>query len=189
MVARVGPTYLADHMLKNGLIPESSLDHVYLSKNIEDAITVKKLINSVTDHVPVLTSLNIDIKKDRSKFKRKVTKRSLKIFSVEAWNESLTKKNWVIINECTEVDYMVAIFNKNIEDALDEVAPVKTFLIRSQYKFGLSVDTKELMHKRDVTRGSIKNASSLAERMVLQTKYKVLRNKVTRNIREGNRLQ
>ena len=131
MVARVGPTYLADHMLKNGLIPESSLDHVYLSKNIEDAITVKKLINSSTDHVPVLTSLNIDIKKDGSKFKRKVTKRSLKNFSVQAWNESLTKKNWVIINECTEVDDMVEIFNKNIEDALDEVAPVKTFSIRS----------------------------------------------------------
>ena len=52
---------------------------------------------------------------------------------------------------------MVEIFNKNIEEALDEVAPVKTFIIRSQYKFGLSDDTKKLMHDRDVTRGSIKN--------------------------------
>ena len=43
------------------------------------------------------------------------------------------------------------------------------------------------MHDRDVTRGRIKNANSVAERLVLQAKYKALRNKVTRNIRDSNR--
>ena len=66
------------------------------------------------------------------------------------------------------------------------MAPIKTFTIRSQYKFGLTESTKNLMHDRDVTRGRIKNASSVAEKAILHAKYKALRNKVTRNIRQDN---
>ena len=43
------------------------------------------------------------------------------------------------------------------------------------------------MHDRDVTRGSIKNARSTAERSILQDKYRTLRNKVTSKIREDNK--
>ena len=70
---------------------------------------------------------------------------------------------------------MVEIFSRNIEEALDEVAPIKTFTIRSQYKFGLTDSTKNLMHDRDVTRGRIKNAGSVNEKAILQAKYKALR--------------
>ena len=42
------------------------------------------------------------------------------------------------------------------------------------------------MHERDVTRGKIKNASSVTEKSFLHSKYKALRNKVTRNIRQEN---
>ena len=34
-------TYLADHLLKNGSIPESALDHMYYSKSIKDRIECK----------------------------------------------------------------------------------------------------------------------------------------------------
>ena len=95
-----------------------------------------------------------------------MTKRSFKNFSVKAWNESLSKKNWAIINECPNVDAMVEIFNKNIEDSLNELAPVKTFSIRSQYKFGLSGDIKKLMQDRNVTRGRIKKANLISEKCV-----------------------
>ena len=81
---------------------------------------------------------------------------------------------------------MVNIFSKFIEEALDELAPIKTFTIRSHYKFGLTDKTKELMHERDVTRGRIKYANSTSEKQILQSKYKALRNKVTRNIRQDN---
>ena len=37
---------------------------------------------------------------------------------------------------------MVETFTKYTNEALDEVAPYKTFKIKSQYKFGLSEDTK-----------------------------------------------
>ena len=43
---------------------------------------------------------------------------------------------------------MVEVFNRNIKNALDNAAPLKTFKIRSNYRFGLSENTKELMKKR-----------------------------------------
>ena len=66
---------------------------------------------------------------------------------------------------------MVNIFSKFIEEALDELAPIKTFTIRSHYKFGLTDKTKELMHERDVTRGRIKYANSTSEKQILQSLF------------------
>ena len=40
------------------------------------------------------------------------------------------------------------------------------------------------MHERDVTRGKIRNVNSVSEKAILHAKYKALRNKVTRNIRQ-----
>ena len=81
---------------------------------------------------------------------------------------------------------MVDVFQRNIEDALNDVAPVKSFTIKSNYKFGISDETKKVMHERDVIRRRISTANSVSEKAILQAKYKALRNKVTRNIRQEN---
>ena len=73
---------------------------------------------------------------------------------------------------------MVAVFNANIEKALEHVAPVKTFKIRSNHRFGLSDSTKELMRKRDKMKGSISEAIGQQKGVLLQ-QYKKLRNRVT----------
>jgi hypothetical protein len=54
-----------------------------------------------------------------------------------------------------------------INEALNEIAPIKTFKFRSSYKFGLSVATKELMKNRDQTRKEIKVAGN-QEKLTLQ---------------------
>ena len=77
---------------------------------------------------------------------------------------------------------MVDIFTINTDKALDEIAPFKTFQIKSNYKFGISIETKELMHQRDITRNSIKKAKG-SERLILSSKYKKLRNLVNQKIR------
>ena len=55
---------------------------------------------------------------------------------------------------------MAENFNINIEEALDEIAPYKTFTIKSNYKFGISNNTKEMMKKRDKTRANISTHST-----------------------------
>ena len=60
-IHNVGNTYLADHILKNGTIPESALDHMYYSEATKLNVEVKKSDNSSTDHLPVITSFRTKI--------------------------------------------------------------------------------------------------------------------------------
>ena len=115
-------------------------------------------------------------------FTRKIVKRSLKNFTTEKWNECLIAKDWSKL-ETSELNEMVEIFTKNTQDALDEVAPFKSSTVKSQYKFGLSEETKLLMSKRDSVRESISKASNPVKQILLK-KYKALRNTVTSRIRK-----
>ena len=55
----------------------------------------------------------------------------------------------------------VMLFNSAVQESLDEIAPVRTFKVRSHHKFGLSDQTKALMKVRDQTRANIHNVHSI----------------------------
>ena len=180
-IQNIGATFQADFMRQSGTVTTSALDHVYSSDVIEDCIKCEKMKNSSSDHLPVMVSYNLDTKKVW--YKRSITKRSFKNFTKEKWNASLAAQDWLDIEDHTDVDLMVRDFNAKIKDALDLVAPVRTFKIKSNHKFGLSDGTKEQMRKRDRTRESI-NRASPNEKVVLLQQYKKLRNKVTSMVRK-----
>ena len=179
----IGVTFQADHMLPSGAVAESALDHVYTSMVIKDCIETKKLLNSSSDHLPVLTAYSLNTTKLR--YCHTVTKRSYKDFTKENWNAALAQQDWLDVEESSGVNQMVNVFNLNIQAALDQVAPVRTFKIRSNHRFGLSEGVKELMKKRDKTRAAVSKAST-KEKGVLLQQYKALRNQVTSKIRKEN---
>ena len=129
----------------------------------------------------MVTSLCVE--KTKTLYKRSVTKRSFKDFTTSSWITCLTNQDWSEIEHCESVDEMVKVFQENINEALDQIAPVKTFKVKSNHKFGLSDNTKELMRKRDRTRSRIQGAVG-NEKGVLSKQYKVLRNKVTAQLRK-----
>ena len=182
-VQELGNTFQADHACQNGTVAESALDHAYTSANIRDCVVCNKLPNSSSDHLLGIVDYSLDITKVR--FTHSVTKRSFKNFSNANWNQSLAQEDWLDVEEAVGVNDMVTIFNAKIKSALDRVAPTKTFKIRSQHRFGLSDDTKELMKRRDRTRKQI-NKSTNKERATLLQQYKTLRNQVTSKIRKEN---
>ena len=181
-INEVGVTFQADHS-SNGRVAESALDHAYTSTTIKNNVLIKKLQDSSGDHLPVVVDYELDLKK--LIYNHSVTKRSFKNFNKEVWNSALAEQDWLDVEECNGVHQMVNIFDRNIQAALDKVAPVKTFKIRSNHRFGLSDETKELMRKRDQTRKSISRAST-QEKGVLLRQYKALRNRVTNKIRKDN---
>ena len=61
-------------------------------------------------------------------------------FSNENWNQILAKKDWSLLEECESVNQMAEVFDEIIQEALDEIAPVKSFTVKSQFKFGLSTE-------------------------------------------------
>ena len=95
---------------------------------------------------------------------------------MEIWNEALSKKEWSKVIKAEDLNEKVEIFSQFIEEALDEIAPIKSFKVKSRYKFGLSAETKMLMASRDLTRKNISKAND-SNRAVLVKKYKILRNK------------
>ena len=182
-ICTLGKTYQSDQVSADGKVTSSALDHVYVSGTIKELVQVNKLALSATDHVPVIAKYMLDLPK--RKYTHSITKRSFKNFTTISWNESLAQQDWLEVDDEEDIDSMVARFNKNVELALDRVAPVKSFKVRSNHRFGLSDNTKELMRKRDGVRISISQASSI-EKQTLQKQYKALRNRVTSQIRKEN---
>ena len=67
--------------------------------------------------------------------------------------------NWEDIGQTDAIDEMAEKMNSHILPSLDQCAPIKTFKIRNQNKFGISDQTKALIKDRDGTRSKMKNAS------------------------------
>ena len=63
-------------------------------------------------------------------------KRSMKNFTTEIWNNALSKKEWTKVVDCEDLDEKVEIFYQFIEEALNEVAPIRSFTVKSKYKLG-----------------------------------------------------
>ena len=75
----------------------------------------------------------------------------MKNYSTEKWNLTLAKQNWESIGETEDVDMMVNNFTECMGKALDEMAPMRNFTIRPDFKQGISQETKDKMKERDNT--------------------------------------
>ena len=95
-IGQVGPTFMADHCQRNGMIAESWLDHIYYTKQLESVINIKNLNNHSSDHRPVVACLKTKL--SRKIYKRKIIKRKMKNFTNEGWNEALSNQDWTRIN-------------------------------------------------------------------------------------------
>ena len=178
----IGNTYLADRLSEDGTTIESALDHVYINPDIEKRVTVKKLKESSTDHLPIVVELETKTRAGTGGKAKKITRRCMKNFTQTGWKECLAAKRWERLGETEDVEEMAKFFNETVVEALDECAPVKTVIIKPGYKFGLTQQTKALIKERDDTRKAI--GKSPNEKKILHEKYKKLRNKVTNEIRK-----
>ena len=63
----------------------------------------------------------------------------------------------VKMQESDDLEEMTSKLNEVVAQTLDECAPIRTFKVREQHKFGLSETTKQSMKERDKLRQSGKN--------------------------------
>ena len=133
---------------------ESALDHTYLSEELKSRTTVTKLKYGSTDHLPVMATIEYKLK-TKMIVKKKTIKRSMKNFNQANWNQCLINKSWESIGELDSVNDMAVKFSQLVNDALDDIAPLKTFTSKANYKSELTEDTKKLMNERDKARSAI----------------------------------
>ena len=105
----------------------SALDHIYYSPTFENKLAIKSLKNSASDHLPIVCEIRSIPK--MLPYTHQITKRCLKNFSEERWNEKLDMQDWSELEVCETVDEMVDIFSDNIIKALDSVTSFNAKLL------------------------------------------------------------
>ena len=101
-VNNIGITYTADHTQMNNTIAESAIDHVYNSHRISKKLTINKLNNNASDHLPVL--VKYEPNNTSAMYTKGITKRSLIFFSKDKWIEILNRKDWSKLNASENID-------------------------------------------------------------------------------------
>ena len=85
----------------------------------------------------MISSIKLNLK--QKVYIRQIRKISLKNFTQKRWLEKLAQKDWEVVCESTNVDEMASTFNNLVMEALDEVAPYKTFTVKSHYSAEVAI--------------------------------------------------
>ena len=78
-----------------------------------------------------------------------IRKRSFKNFIPSDFIAAIQQVSWLDLYLCSDVDRAVRLLSDKITFILDEMAPMKTVQIRTNYNPWLSQLTKDLMEERD----------------------------------------
>ena len=103
---------------------------------------------------------------------RYCTKRSYKNFEADKFLAEVDKIQWWDIYSCSDVDMAVDIFTRKLTDILDEMAPVKTFQMRTKYATWVSEATLNRMKDRNLAQQTASLTGSQEDWRL----YKELRN-------------
>jgi len=181
---KLGITYTADRIAEDGSEITSALDHVYRSQDLVKNTESFKLQSSATDHLPVVTVINMTVKTQTGRVKEgtMIRKRSMRDFTQTRWIDCLRNRDWTGISNLTDVNEKTAELTNQINLALDECAPYKRFKLRKNFRPGLSEKAKQMICERNRIRKEIATAKS-SERSALKTKYKQIRNRTITQIR------
>ena len=57
LIVYLGNTYLADNITQSGNIEESALDHIYITRELEERVKVFNFEFSATDHLPIIAEI------------------------------------------------------------------------------------------------------------------------------------
>ena len=177
----MGPTYFADRLNEDGSEVKSCLDHIYMSESLLPRATTKKLDNTATDHLPIFANFT-STKTSTKKNGGSILKRSMKDFTKTRWLDCLRARNWDGISSQADVHEQTAAITKEINLALDEIAPLKRFKNREHYKPGLTEKARKIMIERDRIRKSMSKSKD-CDKPGLKAKYKQLRNRAINQMR------
>ena len=159
------------------------MDHIYASETLLNRLNTHKLENSATDHLPIIACFKTNRKmKCKTGSKTPVFKRSMKDFNKTRWIDCLRSRNWTHISSMTDLNEQTNELTKELNLALDECAPYRSFKPRVNYKPGLSEKARSIMKERDLTRKKMTQNNG-RDRESLRASYKQLRNRAINQIR------
>ena len=115
----------------------SAIDHVYHRTENDQKISIKKITNCSSDHLPIIAT--IPIPKSKVINIRKIKKTSYKNFTQKGWIDELKKKDRPQIDKEENIDDKTAIYTKLVTEALDVCAPIRSFTINPTTNLALVI--------------------------------------------------
>jgi exonuclease III len=149
----------------------ATIDNVYLS-NSESASAVV-LEDALSDHFPIMVGLDINKKAKMTSKLKTIFRRDIARIVTSELEDALQEQNWSSLYKMSDPNEAVTLIVRNVEAALDKVAPLKPVTFRpDKPKLSLRQDTLDAMSLRDAARKSGNRSN-----------FKALRNKVTRLVK------
>ena len=149
----------------------SGLDH-YFTTEPNKLSEVQTIANGSSDHKIIFATR---FSKIVPRHERIIRKRSFKNFDNAEFLKRVRNICWWNLYSSTDVDEVVKILSNEISNILDDLAPLKTFQVRSNYAPWLSVSSKQWIKFRDSALETAASSRLQADWAI----YKKLRNKVT----------
>ena len=155
--------------------PPSGLDHYYTNRP-DKLSAVEAQFRGGSDHMLIFAVRYSSSIRSRPSY---IRKRNFKNFVPSNFIAAIQQLSWLDVYLCSDVDMAVKLLSDKITFILDEMAPMKTIQIRSNYNPWLSQQTKDMMEERD-----------RMQKLAVETKdqedwkkYKMLRNKINNRLK------
>ena len=131
------------------------------------------LEDALSDHFPIMIKLDINKKAKITSKLKTIFRRDIDRIVTSELEDALQEYDWSTLYNMSDPNEAVSLIVKNVEAALDKVAPLKPITFRpDKPKLSLRQDTLDAMSLRDAARKSGNRSN-----------FKALRNKVTRLVK------
>ena len=162
-LAHTSPTWLSHGSFGSSGRRASTIDHVYFSGL---QMTVNVLDDATTDHRPLLAKA---VHSRPAPALKTIKRRNFKAITQQRLEKALECWPWASTYELREVEKIHTFIISGITTALDEIAPEKSFKVRTDTHLYLSEETRTAMAARDAARAT--------------NQYRALRNKASSLVR------
>ena len=127
---------------------DSAVDHIW-SNEVERIISHSNVVRTDSDHNVLAVRVRL---KDRIIPRQEIEKRMRKDFDQKAVIDYMKQVDWTDLLRSEDVDSMNGILEKEIQTALDRVAPIRTVQVRKNFKNWVDTELKSKMTDRDKLR-------------------------------------
>ena len=148
----------------------SLLDQLW-SNCAHKIISVKNLRDSASDHSVIEATIKL---KGKIGAPSEIRKRTTKNFNIDLYRQKVADINWTSMYNSTSPSLTYGIFEEHLRTILDDIAPMKTYQLKNNYKPWVQEDTIKLMKYRDQAR----NSASISGDPAKWNEYKTAKNKV-----------
>ena len=155
-------------------VPSTIVDHIW-TDSPESIMSTSNTVRSASDHNVITAVLRT---KNRKLHVHDITKRNMKNFNLTTYRNKIQAIDWREFYSSQDINVLNDIFVRKVGDILEEVAPLKTYQYRKNFKNWVTPELKNQMELRDLKRERARITNDPEK----WKEYRTERNSCTKNL-------